>query len=348
MIYLVMYISPALVKISIASCPHQHGTKATRQEYVFREVSIPPPNYPFVGYSRVDTLNCTDPLCHLNRGRKPVRIREGQSNCRTISECVTLITKTRFRLTTVAHMIQSFWRYYPFTRVIVADDFNPEYPSRYNSSSPWFTIYREGRGNVTYVQTEEGIAQGRNMALRLATTKYVLLVDDDILFTNKTDLPTMLRLLEGTDASIIGGTYENGPTFDSLIRIHQTNASLSVGWYAGIYYQSLAPFAPCYETDCVHNFFMFNRAHILAAGAWDDTFQVYEHEDFFMTMRRLGIKIVYCPHITVIHDRSVSTELRNERLQKYIKFSRIRKLKWGYTKEKFCKSHKYLQIDECI
>ena len=110
-----MYISPALVKISIASCPNKHGTNATRQEYIFREVSLPPPNYPIVGYSRVDTLNCTDPLCRLNRGRTPVRIREGQSTCWTISECVTLITKTRFRLTTVAHMIQSFWRYYPFT-----------------------------------------------------------------------------------------------------------------------------------------------------------------------------------------------------------------------------------------
>ena len=345
MTYVSIYILPISVKITTKNRSNKHDN---RQEDIFREVSLPPPIYPIVGYSRVDTLNCTHPLCRLNSGRTPVRIREGQSTCQTVSECVTLITKTRFRLTTVADMIKSFRRYYPLTRVIVADDFNPEYPSRYNSSSPWFTVYRKGDGNVTYVQTEEGIAQGRNMALRLATTKYALLADDDILFTNETDLSTMLHLLERTDASIVAGTYYKGNKFDSLVRIYQRNSSITVGRYRGIYYQSLSPFAPCYVTDCVHNFFMFNRAHILAAGAWDDVFQAYEHEDFFMTMRRQGIKVLYCPHITIIHSPNVSTALRKERFKKYYKFTQLRRLKWGYNKEKYCVPHTYLQKDECV
>ena len=154
------------------------------------------------------------------------------------------------------------------------------------------------------------------MVLRLATTNYVLLADDDILFTNKTDLSTMLRLLERTDASIVAGTYYKGNELDSLVRIYQRNSSIVVGRYRGIYYQSLTPFAPCYVTDCVHNFFMFNRAHILAVGAWDDVFQAYEHEDFFMTIRRQGIKILYCPNITIIHSLNVSMTLRKERYKK--------------------------------
>ena len=322
--------------------------KDHKTETTLREPPMPSPKYPVVGYSRVDTVNCTHRLCRLNRGRTPIRIRKGNSTCDIIPNCITLITKTRFRLTTVAHMIQSFRKQYPSTSVIVADDFNPKYPSQYNASSPWVNVYQYGRGNVTYVQTEEGISQGRNVALRLATTKYVLLVDDDVLFTNKTDISTMLRLLERTDASIVGGTYENAGNFDSVLRVHQANNSLSIGWYNGIYYQSLDPLAQCYVTDCVQNFFLFNRAHIMTAGAWDKIFQVYEHKEFFQAMRDRGIKVLYCPNITVIHDKSVSDNLRKERMKKYHKFERIRKQKWNYTSDDTCKADKYVQQDKCV
>ena len=344
LIFAAIHLFPTAVIYDVTNRIIEIGTKRG----TFRELPTLPPKFPTVGYSRVETLNCTHPLCRLNRGRTPLRIREGQGTCEAVSECVTLITKTRFRLTPVSQMIQSFWRYYPSTPVIVADDYNPHYPGEYGPSSPWFTVYQEGRGNVTYIQTEEGISQGRNMALRLATTKYVLLTDDDILFTNKTDVSTMLRLLEDTDASIVGGTYENGATFDFLIRIHQSNDSVRLGRYGSIYYQNLAPFAPCYVTDCVHNFILFNRDHILRTGAWDPKFRIYEHGDFFMSMRDHGIKVLYCPDITVFHNKTVSRECRKDRMKQFDKFSKIRQLKWGFTVDDYCMAHKYSQQDECV
>ena len=294
-----------------------------------------------MGYPNEATGSCSFPMCDLNYGRKPIKFQKPgpKESCSRVADCVTLITKTRYRLHLAVRLIKSFHQFYPGAKVIVADDYNANYTQ--SAPSEWFEVYDKGvSGLVTYVQVEEGISNGRNLAMQLATTEYAVVADDDHVFTNYTDLEVLLRVLETTDAIIAGGQFTKF-RYDSLLRVFYTKRyKVHMLWYPYLFYESLYPFADCYVTDRIQNFFMGKRKEIIDTGGWDRRRKIFEHDDFFLNLRRKSKKVVYCPGVLVRHD-SVKGNLHSSRDASEEQYKKFLKEKWRYDDAYLCFPESY-------
>nr|KAF6295149.1 beta-1,4-N-acetyl-galactosaminyltransferase 2 [Myotis myotis] len=88
-------------------------------------------------------------------------------------------------------MLRSVREYYPDLTVIVADD--SKEPLKINDSHVEYYSMPFGKGWFA----------GRNLAISQVTTKYVLWVDDDFLFTNKTKIERLVDVLEKTELDVL-------------------------------------------------------------------------------------------------------------------------------------------------
>ncbi|KAF3826079.1 hypothetical protein GH733_006193 [Mirounga leonina] len=122
-----------------------------------------------------------------------------------ISALVTIATKTFLRYNRLRTLIASIRRFYPTVTVVIADDSDkPE-----SISGPHIEHYLMPFG--------KGWFAGRNLAVSQVTTKYVLWVDDDFVFTARTRLERLVDVLERTPLDLVGegpqdvGWEEVGP-----------------------------------------------------------------------------------------------------------------------------------------
>ncbi len=293
------------------------------------------------------TAGCILPACELNKDHTPVEIlMEPTDICERIQDCVTVTIKTKHRLQQVAQLIKSIHDFYPDTKIIVADEFYPEYERQ--SPLAWKQQYLKGpSGLVTYFQTRPGVGYGRHLAAQMATTKYVLVSDDDYIFTNRTYVDVLLRVLEQTDLSIAGGVVDDKYAFDGAIRVWQpNNKSAHLTVFPQVFHENLNRVENCFVSDIIKNFFLAKKDNILRAGGWDLDRMYYEHEDFFLQMRNKRLKVAHCPEVMVKHDTK-DRKLADDRRKTFKRWSTSLKEKWGFSDYYYCDRSLYFKSDGC-
>lgn len=204
---------------------------------------------------------------------------------------VTAIIKTFERPACLDRLIRSVRRYYPRLRMIVADDgFQP---------SP--------RDDVDYLRLppDVGLSAGRNAALDLVRTPYFLLLDDDLRFTDATQIERLLVVARRSTGIIAGGTYLRCKRKFGLWVKRQRQS------YHGIFERSgdqLTMHRSCYSQhddhylcDIVHNFFVARTEEVRAMGAWNPLLKLHEHEEFFLRAQQAGLQVAYCPSVVAEH-----------------------------------------------
>ncbi|XP_031732123.1 beta-1,4 N-acetylgalactosaminyltransferase 2-like [Anarrhichthys ocellatus] len=101
-----------------------------------------------------------------------------------ISSQVTVITKTFLRYTQLKVLLSSIRRFYSKMEVVIADDsFEPE-----NITGEHIRHY--------IMPPAQGWFAGRNLAVSQVTTKYLLWVDDDFVFTEETKIEKLVEVME--------------------------------------------------------------------------------------------------------------------------------------------------------
>jgi glycosyltransferase involved in cell wall biosynthesis len=200
---------------------------------------------------------------------------------------LTALVKTFERPQVLRRLVGSIKRLYPGLRIVVVDD------SRVPTT-------------VEGVQTIEmpydsGISAGRNEGLRHVATKYVLLLDDDVVLFRRTGLGPALALLERhREIDIMGGQLLELPSFGPRPPAHltgtvfATNATprLPIG-------TAIGGLSVCTK---VSNFFIARRDR-LALVPWDPELKRMEHADFFT--RALGVLVtVFNPELKCLHART--------------------------------------------
>lgn len=114
---------------------------------------------------------------------------------------ITVLVKTFNRYKPSTELIISVNKSYPTLKVIVADDgiLNQE---RY---------YRRLGNRIKYykLKYDQGLSHGRNYLVKKAKTKYVLILDDDFQFTNKTNLYALYQQHITFDADIVSGKLDD-------------------------------------------------------------------------------------------------------------------------------------------
>ena len=110
-----------------------------------------------------------------------------------------------------------------------------------------------------------GLSAGRNALVQACTTRYIVLLDDDVFFTASTALDVLLDELERNQTlHIAAGAYMQYSSTDAAPYIHDYSLLFDKSkaedgsWYA--YTPQSPPPGQCYAVHGAHNFFMARTA----------------------------------------------------------------------------------------
>ncbi|XP_008576594.1 PREDICTED: beta-1,4 N-acetylgalactosaminyltransferase 2 isoform X1 [Galeopterus variegatus] len=204
---------------------------------------------------------------------------------RQLRNLVTIATKTFLRPHKFKIMLQSIREFYPDLTVIVADDSNK--PLKIEDDHVEYYTMPFGKGWFA----------GRNLAISQVTTKYVLWVDDDFLFNNKTKIEVLVDVLEKTELDVVGGSVL-GNTFQFKLLLEQGESGdcLHRRWGS---FRPLDGFPSCVVTSGVVNFFLAHTEQLRRVG-FDPRLQRVAHSEFFID--GLGSLLVgSCPEVIIGH-----------------------------------------------
>lgn len=267
----------------------------------------------FVDSVAPDTGSCQFKACGLNPPAKAVEMLRPlySTRCQKVFDCVTVITKTARRPYLVMRLAQSIRDKKGYDlRVIAYDDGPNDYPPEvWDDIAKYpFLQYMIGESD------DMGISLGRNLALKMVKTKYFLLVDDDHVFNDKTNLDKMIEILDTTDATLVGGKFEGFMKFAGALKFGEYHGRQEFAIFSGHCDRTLPQFG-CEQCDSTSNIFMAKTHPVLEMGGWSEELLIAEHADFFVKMKAYGNKVVYCDDIEVINQQE-SPEERSKSYQK--------------------------------
>ncbi|XP_053424971.1 beta-1,4 N-acetylgalactosaminyltransferase 2 isoform X2 [Nycticebus coucang] len=220
---------------------------------------------------------------------------------RKLRNLVTIATKTFLRPHKFMTMLRSIREYYPDLTVIVADD--SKKPMNIKDSHVEYYTMPFGKGWFA----------GRNLAISQVTTKYVLWVDDDFIFNNKTKIEVLVDVLEKTELDVVGGSVL-GNVYQFKLLLEQSENGDCLHKRKGSF-QPLEGFPSCVLTSGVANFFLAHTERLQRVG-FDSRLQRVAHTEFFID--GLGSLLVgSCPDVMIGHQsRSPTVDLDLAALEK--------------------------------
>uniref|UniRef100_A0A3B3YCT1 Glycosyltransferase 2-like domain-containing protein n=1 Tax=Poecilia mexicana TaxID=48701 RepID=A0A3B3YCT1_9TELE len=226
----------------------------------------------------------------IRHGATPKLYDTGPKEEYNVSKIVTIVTKTFLRYEKLQNLIDSIRKYYPTVMIVIADDSdNPK-----TISGPYIEQYIMPFG--------KGWFAGRNLAISQATTKYVLWVDDDFLFTANTKLEKLVDVLERTTLDLVGGVVGGG-TFRQTISIEPGEEDGDCLHIRRGFHHVIEEFPHCVVTDGVTNFFMAHTDKLRQVG-FDPLLSRLAHIEFFID----GLGSLYvgsCDDVTINHQPKV-------------------------------------------
>ncbi|XP_047701985.1 beta-1,4 N-acetylgalactosaminyltransferase 2 [Prionailurus viverrinus] len=204
---------------------------------------------------------------------------------RKLRDLVTIATKTFLRPHKLMTMLRSVREFYPDLTVIVADD--SKEPLKINDDHVEYYTMPFGKGWFA----------GRNLAISQVTTKYVLWVDDDFLFNDKTKIEVLVDVLEKTELDVVGGSVL-GNVFQFKLLLERSQNGDCLHRRPGSF-GPLDGFPRCVVTSGVVNFFLAHTERLQRVG-FDPRLRRVAHSEFFID--GLGSLLVgSCPEVIIGH-----------------------------------------------
>ncbi|KAM7402012.1 hypothetical protein PAMP_017287 [Pampus punctatissimus] len=192
----------------------------------------------------------------IRHGVTPKLYNTGSKGDYNVTALVTIATKTFLRYDKLQDLINSVRRYYPTVTMVIADDSeNPK-----TISGPYIEHYIMPFG--------KGWFAGRNLAVSQVTTKYVLWVDDDFIFTANTKLEKLVDVLEKTTLDL---TISIEPGEEDGDCLHMRRG----------FHHVIQGFPNCVVTDGVINFFLARTDKVQQVG-FDPRLARVAHLEFFI------------------------------------------------------------------
>lgn len=227
----------------------------------------------------------------VGHGTTPNLYNSGDQGEYNITALVTIATKTFLRYDKLKDLIDSIRQYYPTVTIVIADD--NEHPQPVTGPHIEHYIMPFGKGWFA----------GRNLAVSQVTTKYVLWVDDDFIFTANTKLETMVDVLEKTTLDLVGGAVREVTGYTATYR---HTLSVEEGGEDGDclhirrgYHHVIEGFPNCVVADAVINFFMGRTDKVRQVG-FDPRLSRHGHLEFFIDA--LGsLHVGSCSDVIVSH-----------------------------------------------
>lgn len=229
---------------------------------------------------------------------------------------VTYAIKTHKRPKELARLVRSLNVHCAGHRVLVGDDAAPNTDKAHALYQKLAAECRSIDLDWILLPDDAGLAAGRNALVRECETEFVCVLDDDFVFTDRTDVGAMLSVLAFkpavgvvcgavADGNGVVGHYEGDM---ELVPNEAVVTSIAAGGWSD---------SPVRHkiVDIGYNFLMARRAVFDDIG-WDERFKIgAEHGDFFLRLK-YGTKwgVAYVPQAVVKHVRDgASAEYRKAR-----------------------------------
>ena len=259
--------------------------------------------------------SCDFKACGLNQ-RDPVTLlpQDQIKRCTKLWECVTLVVKTARRPHLILRQAKSVRNKLGFDLpTVVYDDGPDDYSAETRGDIAEYPLLRYIVGH----DEDLGIARGRDLALLQVQTKYFFLLDDDITFTEHTNIAKLVEILDTTDATVASASYENGGLFTAFLEFGYFSTKKSrLGMFKGLCAranQTIPNFPSCVRCETSPNVFLARTQQIKDIGGWDPELMILEHKDIFIRLKAAGMKLAHCDDVKLRHSRpSKGTEGQGE------------------------------------
>lgn len=243
--------------------------------------------------------------------RCPKEIEKAVPSKKERESKIAIGIKTFMREESLFKTLDSIEKHFPYAyRLYIADDgaISDEKEYRYQRL--------EVQGHVVIrLPFNSGIPIGRNAIVQRVTEDYVLIMDDDICFTDSKSIERMKQVLDSEDdiglcAGMIyqenGGEYFGG---------HAYSHGLSLEIERGVLYRrssqgklSKANGVLFNYADQVVNFFLAKRT-LFENVTWDNRIKVeYEHMDFFLNLKQTRWKATVCLNTRLTHSHQLELD----------------------------------------
>jgi len=231
---------------------------------------------------------------------------------------IDFLIKTFERPGVLEALLLSIAKFYPEAHISIADD-SKEFRTEFYKKL-WVKLEGVGLKNrpVAYnLPFDTGLSYGRNFLVDHTDGEYILILDDDFIFTEDTKIEKFKDILQAKkDVGIVGGMIVQDGTerhFEGNIEIVGRDMIYSIdkeGDYQnlkGIKYR---------ETGCVFNFALMKR-EIFEEIKWDDKFKIAgEHTDWYLRFNDLNWKVAYCPEVKIEHRQEFNPVYKEMRKRK--------------------------------
>ncbi|XP_037833006.1 beta-1,4 N-acetylgalactosaminyltransferase 1a isoform X2 [Kryptolebias marmoratus] len=241
----------------------------------------------------------------------PKLYKSGYGEEYNITSLVTIATKTFLRYDKLKDLIDSIRQFYPKVTIVIADDNEHPQPVK----GPHIEQYIMPFG--------KGWFAGRNLAVSQVTTKYVLWVDDDFIFTANTKLEKMVEILEKTTLDLVGGAVREvtgyTATYRHTISVEEGGPDGDCLHFRDGFHHVIEGYPTCVVADAVINFFMAQTDKVRQVG-FDPRLSRAAHLEFFVDA--LGsLHIGSCSDVIINHASKIILPWSKTETQKsYEKF----------------------------
>lgn len=205
---------------------------------------------------------------------------------------ITAIISTFERPDMCLRLIASARQHCPDVRLLVVDD--SKSPREWPEADEWLTL-----------PYDSGLSAKRNAGVKHVGTGWVVLLDDDFICTEETDLAKLVAIAESSGFDIVGGQVMEG---GSPVQYHgffdQTGNHITMR-------RGTVTEGGIERCELIPNFFAA-RAETLAEHPWDETLKLAEHSPYFWRWRS-SLKVGFTRSVSVKHAQHrppAYTELR--------------------------------------
>eukprot|EP00178_Gracilaria_changii_P014368 TRINITY_DN40538_c0_g1_i1.p1 TRINITY_DN40538_c0_g1~~TRINITY_DN40538_c0_g1_i1.p1 ORF type:complete len:1191 (-),score=251.15 TRINITY_DN40538_c0_g1_i1:2868-6407(-) len=205
----------------------------------------------------------------------------------------------------VLGLVRSIRVNYPKVRVLLANDG----PTKL-ADAP--LIKDDPYTEEVHLAADSGISIGRNHMVNMTTTQYFVLLDDDHVFDEDTDLGIAVDGVGKHGFDIVGIRVRNLPGIEELERIFINipryvakvskfeNREVTLCVWNENNGPGVQKMRVPIRVDVLHNA-LIAKTDVLRAHPWRNILKVNEHMSFFLDARKAGVKVGYLPSVFVHH-----------------------------------------------
>jgi hypothetical protein len=254
-----------------------------------------------------------------------------------IESLVTLVFVTIGRNDAARRFVASVRQRYPGLPILAADQNGP--------TDEMECFYRDHSVRMLWLPFDCGLSFARNRAFEQVGTRYVLLADDDFVFTDRTQIGSALDVLEeDPELGFLGGsvvdvrTDEHGNEKRLLrrwekffVRCERANTLITIPLDHLPLQTRLVSGHTVYLCDMTSNWGLF-RAEMLSGDIrWDERIKVNgEHEDFFLNLKQNSSwRVGFLPGLQCDHRQPKNPTY--QKLRRRLQGRKLLARKWNLT-----------------